>query len=118
MTVKEFEKFVEEALRSLPPEFREKMSNIVVTVRPRPTPEQAREFGEDLYGLYEGVPLDQRGTDYSGAMPDKITIFKDFLEEDFEDPAGMAEEVRLTVMHELAHHFGMDDDELIDKGLY
>lgn len=94
------------------------MKNIVVVVAARPSREQAEEFGEDLYGLYEGVPLDQRGPDYSGAMPDKVTIFQDFLEEDFDDKAEMAEEVRLTVMHELAHHFGMDDDELIDKDLY
>lgn len=89
-----------------------------MVVRPRPTKEQAEEFGEDLYGLYEGVPLDQRGTGYSGAMPDKITIFRDFLEEDLDTKEEIAEEVRLTVMHELAHHFGMDDDELIEKGLY
>jgi len=109
---------VEAALKGLPSAFLEKLQNIVVVVRPRPTREQAEEFGEDLYGLYEGVPLDQRGTGYSGAMPDKVTIFRDFLEEDFDTKEEIAEEVRLTVMHELAHHFGMDDDELIDKGLY
>ena len=109
---------MEAALKGLPPAFLGKLQNIAVVVRPRPTKEQAKEFGEDLYGLYEGVPLDQRDTGYSGAMPDKVTIFRDFLEEDFDTTEEIAEEVRLTVMHELAHHFGMDDDELIDKGLY
>lgn len=109
---------MEAALKGLPAAFLEKLQNIVVVVRPRPTKEQAKEFGEDLYGLYEGVPLDQRGTGYSGAMPDKVTIFRDFLEEDFGTKEEIAEEVRLTVMHELAHHFGMDDDELIEKDLY
>ncbi len=118
MTQKEFEALVEKALRSLPPYFRERLKNVVVTVKPRPSREQAEAFGEDLYGLYEGVPLDQRGPDYSGVMPDKITVFKDFLEEDFDTPEEIAEEVRLTVMHEISHYFGMDDDELREKGLY
>ncbi|MBI5744337.1 MAG: metallopeptidase family protein [Elusimicrobia bacterium] len=118
MTQKQFEALVEAALKGLPPFFLEKMRNVAVVVKARPTREQAKKFGEDLYGLYEGVPLDQRGTDYSGAMPDKITIFRKFIEEDFATPEEMAEEVRLTVMHELAHHFGMDDDELRQKGLY
>lgn len=118
MTQKEFEALVEKALGELPPYFLEKMQNVAVVVKPRPSREQAETFGEDLYGLYEGVPLDRRGPDYSGVMPDKITIFKDFLEEDLDTPEEIAEEVRLTVMHEISHFFGMDDDELRKKGLY
>ena len=85
-----------------------------------PTAEQRRENDladdEMLYGLYEGVPRTEYGADWSGA-PNRITLFRLPLEEDFADPAELAEEVRITVIHELAHHLGIDDDRLDELGV-
>ena len=91
---------------------------MVELVRARPTAAQVGEYGRGLLGLYEGVPLPDRGQAYSGAMPDKITLFKDNIEA--RRPAGEAlrVEIRHVVMHEIAHHFGITDEELIEKGLY
>lgn len=117
MTLDEFEKLAGKAVEELPGEFRARLDNVVVTVKAAPTKAQADRFGPGLLGLYEGVPLPDRGTSYSGAMPDKITLFKDNLERSAGD-ADVAGRVRRTLMHEIAHHFGMGDDELIKKGLY
>ena len=118
MTLTEFEKEVAAALRRLPPEWRARLDNVVVTAAAGPTAAQQRRFGPRLLGLYEGVPLTGRGQSYSGAMPDKITLFKDNLEAGCADAASLRRAVRLTVMHEIAHHFGIGDDELKEKGLY
>lgn len=118
MTNGEFEKLAESALRDLPPFFRDKMSNVVMIVRAAPAPAQTRRFGRGLMGLYEGVPLLDRGHDYSGAMPDKITLFRKNIEAVCRTEEEMAYEVRHVVMHEIAHHFGITDAELKAKGLY
>lgn len=109
---------VAETIKGLPPFFREKMLNIVVIVRARPTLAQEKKYGKGLLGLYEGVPIADRGQDYSGAMPDKITIFKDSIETTFHKPEKIREELRHVVMHEIAHHFGISDAELKAKGIY
>ena len=118
MTNAEFEKLAESALRELPPFFREKLSNIVMIVRSAPAPAQTRRFGRGLMGLYEGVPLLDRGQGYSGAMPDKITLFRKSIEAVCRTPEEMGKEVRHVVMHEIAHHFGITDAELKAQGLY
>lgn len=118
MTNAEFEKLAEEALKALPPFFLEKLSNVVLIVRAAPAPAQARRFGRGLMGLYEGVPLLERGQFYSGAMPDKITLFRKNIEAECRTPEEMEKEVRHVVMHEIAHHFGITDAELKAKGLY
>lgn len=118
MTLDEFEALAAQAIGKLPREFRERLDNVVVLVKEAPSKTQARRFGAGLLGLYEGVPLLERGQFYSGAMPDKITLFKANLEAGARDPKAVAARIRHTLMHELAHHFGMDDDELLEKGLY
>jgi predicted Zn-dependent protease with MMP-like domain len=70
----------------------------------------------DLFGLYHGVPLPERGSGYSGALPDKISIYRLPLEDEFEDPAELEAEIRITVLHELAHYFGIDEDRLAELG--
>ena len=70
-----------------------------------------------LFGLYEGVPLTERTSDYGLVLPDKITIFQEPLEDAFSDDAELVAEVRTTVIHELAHHFGISDEELERLGL-
>ena len=102
---------------SRPP--RERRSAAIV-IDDEPTPEQRRDNGladdEMLYGLYEGVPRTEYGADWA-AIPNRITLFRLPLEEDFPDPRDLSEEVRLTVIHELAHHLGIDDDRLDELGV-
>ena len=118
MTTEEFEKLAARALRGLPRSLRARMENVVVVVKDAPDAAQRRRYGRGLLGLYEGVPLPERGAWYSGAMPDKITLFKDNIEGTASTTAELEAQVRHTVLHEMAHYFGMDDDELIEKGLY
>ncbi len=110
-----FRKLVEEALDSLPKEFAEKLSNVSVTVDYLPTPYQLRKAKVPpwtlLLGLYEGVPQTKRGIYYS-TIPDKITIFKNAIEQVSEDEEDIKEQVRQTVIHEIGHHFGLSDEQL------
>ncbi len=107
-------------LRSLPPHIVAMMDNVDVVVADEPTPEQqdrlVEEAGDSLFGLYEGVPLTQRAG-YNLALPDKITIFRRPLEAACESEDEMVEEVRVTVLHELAHHLGFDEDRIDELGL-
>jgi predicted Zn-dependent protease with MMP-like domain len=115
-----FLRLVRRALAGLPTPFRERLSNVDIVIERRPGPRDLREAdlvpGEMLYGLYSGVPLTQRA-DYGLVLPDKITIFQEPLEHDFPDEAELVEEVRKTVLHEIAHHFGISDEELAEMGL-
>jgi predicted Zn-dependent protease with MMP-like domain len=107
-----FEDAIADALDALPPALREGMTNVAIVVEDEPP------RGERLYGLYEGVPLPERGRD-DPVMPDRITIFRTPLEDDFgRDPALLASQVRRTVLHEIAHHFGIDDDRLVELDRY
>jgi predicted Zn-dependent protease with MMP-like domain len=115
-----FERLVARALAGIPAPFREALAEVAIVVDDEPTPQQRREndLADDdmLYGLYEGVPRTEYGADWSG-VPNRITLFRLPLEEDFADPAELADEVRITVIHELAHHLGIDDDRLDELGL-
>lgn len=115
MTLAEFEKETAAAIRALPVFFRERLENVAVLVRARPTAAQTKRFGPGLQGLYEGVSRLDRGQSYSGAMPDKITLFKENIEA---GGGSLRRGIRGVLMHEIAHHFGMDDEELLRKGLY
>jgi predicted Zn-dependent protease with MMP-like domain len=118
----EFEQLVAAALDDLPPFFHEKMSNVEVIIETWPTREDLRTagvpFGQTLLGLYQGVPLTQRGSHYQLTLPDRITIFQGPLELAYQTPEGIQEGVRHTVIHELAHHFGISDDRLRELGAY
>jgi predicted Zn-dependent protease with MMP-like domain len=106
-----FEEHVERALESLPPELRRAMSNVEITI------EHENREDPDLFGLYLGTPLTERGEGYAGSLPDKIAIYRIPLEEDFgDDPALLEEEIRITVLHEIAHHFGIADKRLDELG--
>lgn len=115
-----FEALVERALDALPPEFARLLADVAIVIEEVPTPTQSRLGGapddEWLYGLYEGVPATEWGADFA-AVPNKISLFQLPLETDFPDPDDLAEQVRVTVMHELAHHAGIDDDRLHELGL-
>ena len=104
-----FEDQVRAALDELPPHIAQALENIAVVV------EDENEEDPDLLGLYHGVPLPERG-DMAGALPDKISIYKIPLEESFADPAELREEIRITVLHELAHYFGLDENRIAELG--
>ena len=107
----DFERVVRQALDSLPPKLREAMSNVEIVI------EDENPDDPDLFGLYVGIPLTERDSGYAGVLPDKIEIYRIPLEEEFgHDPELLEEEVRITVIHELAHHFGIDDDRLDELG--
>ena len=115
-----FEQLVETALDGLPPQILRLLENVAIVVDDEPSVEQLTEEGldqdETLYGLYEGVPAIEWGADWA-ALPNKITLFRLPLEEDFPDPRSLAREVRQTVIHELAHHAGLDDARLHELDL-
>ena len=114
----DFYELVERALGGLPPELSRLLDNVAIVVDDWPdysTPLVADGPGDTLYGLYEGVPLTQRGDAYYGVLPDRITIFRGPLERDF-DAHELEEQVRTTVVHEVAHHFGFDEDSLEELG--
>lgn len=104
-----FEDHVNAALDSLPPGIAQALDNVVVVV------DDEHPDDPDLYGLYEGTPLPERG-DMAGALPDRITIFRRPLEEEFSDPTELEHEIRITVLHELGHYFGLDEDRLSELG--
>ena len=107
-----FEDHVRRAVESLPDELRRAMSNVAIVVED----ENAEE--PDLFGLYTGVPLTDRGAEsYAGALPDKIEIYRLPLEAEFgDDPDLLEEEIRVTVLHEIAHHFGIGEERLDELG--
>jgi predicted Zn-dependent protease with MMP-like domain len=110
-----FARLVSRALDDLPAEFRERMRNIEVTVDDEPDARLREERGE-LLGLYEGVPLTERGLD-EPYLPDRITIFRRPIERMTASPRRQADIVRDTVVHEIAHHFGISDERLDELGL-
>jgi predicted Zn-dependent protease with MMP-like domain len=109
----DFERYVEEAVATLPRDLREFMSNVALVVEDEP-PE-----GLPLLGLYQGLPLTRRGSAYAGVAPDKITIYRGPLERrSAGDPARLRAEVRRVVLHEIAHHFGISDERLVELDRY
>jgi predicted Zn-dependent protease with MMP-like domain len=120
MKLSQFEELVREALAGLPPGCLDKMSNVDVVVEQWPSTEDLLEAdvspAETLLGLYVGIPMTER-EGYNMALPDKITIYQAPIEDQCQTEVEMEKAVRETVMHELAHHFGIDDDQLIAWGL-
>ena len=118
---REIKKEVGRVIDRLPRSFRERLLNVEFVVEERPSIELLRAEGLDprhdtLYGIYQGIPLPDRSSLDPPLLPDKITIFAEPLLEDFPDPEELCEEIRLTVLHEIAHYFGMDEEEIEDLG--
>ena len=105
-----FEALVDQALDDIPTEIASQVHNVVVLVEDEPPADEP-----DLLGVYEGVSLTERTADHTG-LPDRITVFRRPLLEMCETPEELVREVRITVVHEIAHHFGLDDDRLHDLG--
>jgi predicted Zn-dependent protease with MMP-like domain len=110
-----FARLVRKALAGLPAEFRDKIRNLEIVIEDQPRPEQIRGGGT-LLGLYEGVPLTARGAQ-EPYLPDRISIFRLPIERMAASPRRQAEIVRETVVHEIAHHFGISDQRLGELGL-
>jgi predicted Zn-dependent protease with MMP-like domain len=115
-----FDELVQRALDTIPEPFARALDEVAIVIDDEPSPQQRREAGlrpdEGLYGLYEGVPRTEYAADWS-FVPNKITLFQAALLEDFPDPVELEHEVWITVVHELAHHLGIDEDRLHDLGV-
>jgi predicted Zn-dependent protease with MMP-like domain len=110
-----FMQLVEAAVASIPPEFRERLENVEFVVEEIPRGDEVPGEGIPL-GLYQGVPLTERGAGYYGALPDRIVIFRRPIEARARSDASLAILVRQVVLHEVAHYFGIDDDRLDELG--
>ena len=117
----EFIRIVRRSLRDVPPPFREHLEQIDIVVKHRPSRDDLDQAGlapgESMYGFYRGIPLTERNSGYNLVAPDVIDIYQEPLEEDFEDVGQLMAEIRATVLHELGHFFGIDDDRLDELGL-
>jgi predicted Zn-dependent protease with MMP-like domain len=110
MPADRFDELVGEALDLVPAELAAAMDNVVVLVEPRHPDEP------DLLGLYEGVALTERTADYAGELPDRITVYRDAVLDFCEDEEQVVDEVAITVVHEIAHHFGSSEEKLHELG--
>ena len=111
MSRERFEELVSKALDRVPPELAQLIDNCVVLVE-----DEAPADDPDLLGLYDGIPITERDSSYVMAVPDRITIFRNPTLAMCESEEEVVEEVGITVVHEIAHHFGIDDDRLHDLG--
>ena len=115
-----FEKLVEKALERLPEEFRQALANLAIVIEDWPDPAIVEEITGDpeevLYGLFTGTPLPERRFDDSGDLPAVIALYQGPLEEDFLERAELAREVEITLVHELAHFMGFDEDAVRKYG--
>jgi len=115
-----FENLIREAICELPEEFRERLQNVAIIVEDYPSDELKKQMDlspdDTLFGLYEGVPLTERGFFDQPLYPDRILIFQRALEDEFRSTDELKEEVKTTLVHEVAHFFGLDDDYLKELG--
>ncbi|MBN1995266.1 MAG: metallopeptidase family protein [Anaerolineae bacterium] len=121
-SLEEFEQLVAQALDELPNFFKERLQNVEVVVADWPTETELQAVGlkpgQLLFGLYQGIPLTRRTSHYGLVLPDKITIYRMPIEQVCRTPKQIIRQVQRTVKHELAHHFGLDDDRLRELGAY
>ena len=118
-TNEDFEKLVRDALDGLPEEIERFMSNVDIVIEDMPTRKLAAEIDVDregLLGLYQGIPLTERGGSYFGVLPDRIALYRANLERVARSRHELTQIVKKTVMHEIAHHFGIDDEKLEELG--
>jgi predicted Zn-dependent protease with MMP-like domain len=120
LSVDEFGKLVDAAMTEIPPPLQRYLENVIVEVEAMPSGEDLLEVGIDdpteLLALYHGTPLTERGLEFAGALPDRITIYQRNIERICRSRREIVEEIRTTVLHEIGHHFGLDEDDLFDVG--
>ena len=116
----EFEAIVSASIDELPPKLLEALNNVAISVEDMPSFADLTAAGlpseQEIYGLYVGIPLTNRTTNYTMVVPDLIKIYKVPLERDFRDPEILKAQIRKTVLHELGHLYGMDEGDLKDQG--
>lgn len=116
MKRRRFEQLVDQALGSLPREFQELLDNVAIFIDDHPSASLLREMGmtadDVLLGLYEGIPQTERTSSYDLVPPDRITLFQRSIEESCDTDREVAEQIRRTLLHEVGHHFGIDDERL------
>jgi predicted Zn-dependent protease with MMP-like domain len=112
----EFNQYASEAVDSLPAHYLDHLSNVAIVVEDEPSPEQRQKLhlvnGVTLFGLYEGIPLTNRSGNYSLVLPDKITIFKRPIEASSNSLPELKEQLKRTIWHEIAHHYGLGHDRI------
>lgn len=112
----EFEEIINQSLDELPEQYIKRLNNVAIITADQPSQEQRRRLhlhnGQTLYGLYEGIPMTQRGSNYNLVLPDKITIFKLPIEASAHNHAQLKRQVKHTLWHEIAHFFGLDHDRI------
>ena len=117
----EFRKLVREAIATIPPELRQRVHNVDIVIERRPTARDRKAAGVGprnlLLGLYHGIPLTARGENYNLVLPDKISLYQENIEALCETDDEIREQVRKTVLHEIGHYFGIDDDRLHELGM-
>lgn len=120
LSEEEFAALVEQAIARVPEEIREALGNMVITVQDRPDPELLEELGfapdEELFGVYSGIPLNERSLTEPPLYPDIIYIFREPLEEYCRSRRELIEEIEITVVHEIAHYLGFSEQQLQDLG--
>ncbi len=112
----QFERVLSNAVEALPPEFREALDDLAIVVHGWPPDDLLDDLGvppeDTLYGFYEGVPLPERSINDPYRLPDVISIYQGPLEEDFPEPAELQRQIRITLLHEIGHYFGLDEAAL------
>ncbi len=121
MDQREFKKEAARVLERLPKEFRNHLHNVEMVIEKTPKKSQLKAMGLNpqrsaLYGLYEGTPLSKRSALDAPLLPDKITLFSEPLTQNFQDPSELRNQIRLTILHEIAHYFGMDEEQIEKLG--
>jgi predicted Zn-dependent protease with MMP-like domain len=116
----EFERLVAQAVESLPPRFLRRLENVEIVVESEPTQEELDHAGVEpggtLLGLYQGVPQIERGTWYGNMLPDRIVMYQRPIEATARNRRDIRKEIRITLMHEIGHHFGLGEEELSEAG--
>ena len=116
MKRKAFERLVQDALATIPPNFREAMSNLAIVVEDEPSPDLLEEMEieppDTLFGLYQGVPLTERRWDHGNALPDRILLFQGPIERDSDDEDDLVVGIGETLIHEIGHYFGLSEEEI------
>ncbi len=106
-----FERIVNDTVATLPPQFQDALKEVAIVIELRQPPARVSGRGT-LLGLYEGIPMTEWGRDYSGKLPDKITLFKENIEVYAKNPEEIPDVIRETLLHEIAHYFGYDHDKI------
>jgi predicted Zn-dependent protease with MMP-like domain len=116
----EFNGYLKQAIAALPEQFARVLGEMPIEVRDRPTRKQLRSVGLDddelLLGLYTGIAITERSVEHSGQMPDKVYLFQEDIELVSDSREQLVDEIRITLLHEIGHHFGLDEDELDELG--